>query len=195
MNNKNLKWVKFWVVITLLLLTRILDILFTYQYTPDLNNEGNPLVLYFNFGWIEIFILQFVGVALIGFLLYKHMFNENNMNPKINGLSFNAFALHQYYGIEYLNISKRWNLFLDYPKGLKRNRYILGWVLPAAAIVVGLELIIIHIFLKESQTFRHYYRIILPGIYGLLALSVFMCLYLYMRVKYMTYKRSSLLDN
>jgi len=194
MNSKNIKWIKYCLSILLLLLTRLVDIVFTYQYTPNLSKEGNPLVVYFNFGWAEILICQFVGIILISWLLYSHIFNKSNMNPEVNGLSFNSFALHQYYGAEYLSISKKWNVFLDYPKGFQRNKYILGWVLPQAAIVVGLQLVIIHIFLRENQTFRSNYRIILPWIYVLLVLSVFLCFYLYMRVKFINYKRANRSD-
>ncbi len=166
----------------------------SFKSSSTILYNSTQWLVYFNFGWAEILICQFVGIILISWLLYSHIFNKSNMNPEVNGLSFNSFALHQYYGAEYLSISKKWNVFLDYPKGFQRNKYILGWVLPQAAIVVGLQLVIIHIFLRENQTFRSNYRIILPWIYVLLVLSVFLCFYLYMRVKFTNYKRANRSD-
>jgi len=184
-----LKLTKFISIFLLIIITRVADIVFTYQYTPDLKNEANPLVVHLGFGWKEIIIIQLVAIIYIGYLLYGHIYNRNDINPKIKNLSFNYFALQQCYGDKFTDTSKKWNILIDYPRNSQRIKYIMGWVLPMATIIIGFELVLLHLSLRNSQIFRYYYWIILPAFYISIVFIFFLLYYVYMRIKYMQYKQ------
>ena len=70
-DKKSRKVTEYWLIITLLILTRIGDGVTTYFVTPDLKGEKNPLVTFLGFEWIGLFI---TGTLLVVFISYLGIF-------------------------------------------------------------------------------------------------------------------------
>jgi len=62
MINKDRRHTEFFILLTLLIVTRVADGILTYKITPDLSRELNPLVSIFGFGWAGLIL---VALAII----------------------------------------------------------------------------------------------------------------------------------
>jgi len=62
MINKDRRHTEFFILLTLLIVTRVADGILTYKITPDLSREPNPLVSIFGFGWAGLIL---VALAII----------------------------------------------------------------------------------------------------------------------------------
>ncbi len=185
------KRIQFFVLSGLVILTRLLDAVFTFQYTPDLTHEANPLVVFMGFEWGGIILFQCLGIIFVSYVNYKQITSEYTFLPKEKNLSLKSFAAYTCYGKSFrLNLHK-WYLLFCFPIGKERNRYILGWVLPRALILVGFFIIILHLLLKYSVAYQSIHYIALPFFYFLIVISVVFCYYLFIRTKYKEYQELS----
>src|SRR5665811_850248 len=84
-------------VILLILVLRIVDLLITYHYTPDLSFEFNPLVSVFGAKWLAFIALQLIIVTFISYVMHFFFFKEQNVIDK-NDLSLFDFFYYYFNG-------------------------------------------------------------------------------------------------
>lgn len=87
---------KFFTVCFIELALMLLDGALTYINTPDLKNEGNPLVSVFGFGWIALFLANLIFyilyIILAYFLFFKYkppVLQVRNIKEYISQLYYN----------------------------------------------------------------------------------------------------------
>lgn len=76
-----------------LIFATIWDVFFTYYYSPNLENEINPVVVYFGYKWSTAFILKLMALILGAwycFKLYTHPYTKPFLSEKINQKLFNS---------------------------------------------------------------------------------------------------------
>jgi len=70
---------KFTIVTVWILLTRGYDTYATFQHTPDLDKEANPLVSVFGFNWTPLLVA--VGSLYVIYTYYLATFQTYNFEP------------------------------------------------------------------------------------------------------------------
>lgn len=68
--NSKRKWIIFFSFVLIYALLVAADTYSTYQYTPDLTMEANPLISVLGYGWKSIFIVDIILIIVYGFLIY-----------------------------------------------------------------------------------------------------------------------------
>ena len=85
--------------IGLMALARAADVLVTYQYSPELAFEGNPMVRDFGMGWPFLLAVNFVAVALAGYCAYClwHQPGRYERSAEVHDIwSFASFACYHH---------------------------------------------------------------------------------------------------
>ena len=72
---------KFTIVTVWILLTRGYDTYATFQHTPYLGKEANPLVSVFGFGWTPLLVVVAVGSLYVIYTYYLATFQTYNFEP------------------------------------------------------------------------------------------------------------------
>lgn len=122
--------------IAILLIARCADLFFTYQYTPDLALERNPLVVATDGGWWVLLGVQLPVILVALFLMGFYERHKERLMPKARGLTPRAY----------------WNRVYqrhDLPLGVSSEKsnpdkkmifVALGFVLPRAIALNGIVL-------------------------------------------------------
>lgn len=115
--------------------TRAYDAYSTYQYTPDLTREANPLVTVLGISsWTLLLSIIVFLVAYIIYAWYCSLFGSNLDLPSAKNLNFKDFVAYYYFG----KPAKWYQLLYKLPSSLKRNHQMAGVILPPALMVAGL---------------------------------------------------------
>jgi hypothetical protein len=129
------KWLKFISLTTWLVLTRAIDVYATFQYTPDLTMEANPLVSVFGLNsWSVLISIIVTLLVFVIYLYYIHIFKRDLPYPEEKGYSFSEFAGYLYFG------KKRpwYEMMYRIPFDLKQNLQVMGVILPYGLAFAGL---------------------------------------------------------
>ncbi|GIV30352.1 MAG: hypothetical protein KatS3mg028_1418 [Bacteroidia bacterium] len=163
---------EFFILLTLLILTRVLDGILTYKITPDLSRELNPLVSLFGMGWaglITIALLILIPTVVLNYLsLYKPFDNFPD-----NDASFADFKKF-YFSTDNPNLKNATGKIII---------QTLGYIVPRVFIIWGFW-VILHNYLVfiDQPTYKYLrseYKIwligyLLPGILGVLLTNPFL---------------------
>lgn len=164
------KSLKFILVTVWILVTRSYDAWSTFQYTPDLSREANPLASVFGLGWSPILLIVGVLCLYSIFAFYKSMFEEYAFLPSEKDLNFSEFTTYLYLGEK-----ARWTEALyKLPSSWKRLNHYLGRYLTRCLVFVGFVSTAMWLgiwyseFYKEAHSAVLIYSIIIAGC-GLIA--------------------------
>lgn len=159
----------YFVILTLLVCSRLFDIYTTYLATPDLEAESNFMVRYLGFGWFILIIMN-VLIIFIFFLLFRFSWSQlmkrylikqrpdtpyfqelknDQRHPKINKRSY----------------AKHRNISLEIGITLPIYVIITGYFQGLVNLMIHLELIILSFI-----NFLFLYPIIIGGIFGYISL-------------------------
>lgn len=131
------KTLAFSLVVTLLFVLRIADLAITFHYTPDLNHEFNPMVLFLGASWKPFLLFQFLLFCIISTFIYFFFFHER-FTVDIKGLSFSDFIYYYFHG-EIKPFHKRFSVF---PKYYRRHLAFNGFILMILSIATSIYAII-----------------------------------------------------
>lgn len=92
-----MRWRSYIAAIIIIVILRSIDLYVTYQYTPDLINEWNPLVSFFGISWSTYILSQIMLVALIALLMFFY-FNRKPLKMVEKDLSYNGFVYAYFFG-------------------------------------------------------------------------------------------------
>ena len=144
---------EFIILLTLVIITRVFDLLTTYLLTPDLSYESNPFITLFGLGWYGFIIIQLLISMFVIAANYYSIFKAKIEYPSEKDLTFDRFQLYYMFGRgikEKKTSLKLWGV-------LKVNTAFIGYLLPRVLILFSTFIIIIHILL--------YFGIIIPQYY------------------------------
>lgn len=128
---------RFALVVILIFALRITDLLITYEYTPDLAHELNPVVSIFGADWSVFLIVQASLFLFIVGLTYFYFFHEP-VKVEQKGLSFTDFIYSYFHGSLHSS-RKRIALF---PKNIRRHLVFNGFFFMTLAICESIFAII-----------------------------------------------------
>lgn len=127
------KTLKFLLTTVWIIITRAYDAFSTFQYTPDLSQEANPLVSILGFGWTPL--LGLITLLLIGIIYayYQSLFHPFDFLPNEKGLAFGSFSIFLYLGK-----TGHWSSVLyQLPKSGKRFMHYMGCLLTPSLVFAG----------------------------------------------------------
>jgi len=142
---------KFTIVTVWILLTRGYDTYATFQHTPDLGKEANPLVSVFGFNWTPLLVVVAVGSLYVIYTYYLATFQTYNFLPKEKGYSLSHFIGYVYTGKKQSWIS----VFYKIPKDLQRfNHVIMGQLLSRCLVFAGFVSTIMWLLINNTEFYK-----------------------------------------
>lgn len=160
------KKLRFALISIWILLTRSYDAYATYQYTPDLNLEANPLVSVLGMGWLPL--LSIIGCLTLATIYAYHqsLFHPIDLFPEEKNYTFSEFIGYFYMGRK----TSFWALFYRLPPSLKRFTHYCGRLLTPALVFAGLVSTVMWLlidytdfYLKEYHSAELIYTILVVG--------------------------------
>ncbi len=145
---------KFILVTLWIILSRSYDAYCTYQLTPDLSKEANPLVSLFNFNWTSLLVV--IGLLLLYtiYAFYSSVFKGSEFLPAEKGLSFKEFGLFLYFGRK----AKWSDLIYTLPKSFKRFNYYMGTFFTPVISFAGIVSTIMWLLINYTETYYGNYH-------------------------------------
>ena len=176
---------EFWVIVGLLVATRMLDNYTTYLVYPYLRNEASPFVKLHGFGWTGLLVGQAV---LLGFVIWacsRDVFGGDEVYPRLPRLTFADF-------VSYYHTSQpgRW---LDVFWRLPHKREILwrgiGYAVSRTWIAISVLVSISNVCQHFNESYRSFYRVVFPYVFplGVSGLLLLICLWAFHRKEYRRY--------
>ena len=145
------KYINFTITTVWILFTRWFDAYSTYQHTPNLGKEANPLVSIFGFGWTPLMAVVAVGILYVIYTYYLAIFQPYNFEPKEKGYSLSHFIGYVYTGKKQSWIS----VFYKIPRDLQRfNHVIIGQLLSRCLVFAGFVSTIMWLLINNTEFYK-----------------------------------------
>lgn len=125
------QWVRYVLVLSVLLLLRAADLVITFIYTPDFGMEWNPVVSRFSAAWTGMILTQILILSVIAVLLYFYFTYQRTPIPA--GLSYNDFVYMYFFGKLNKGIKKLFSI----PRNWRGVLALNGFVLASVAIWIS----------------------------------------------------------
>ena len=149
--NKTLRFglTAFWVVFS-----RAYDAYCTHQFTPDLQNEANPLVAVFGMGWTPLLLIVGGLTLFTVYTYYLRTYSPSSLLPKDG-----SFFLQQFVTFLYLGRKNNWSaIFYKLPTSLKRfNQYWGAFMMPCL-VFAGIVSTIMWVLMKYMPSYAEVYH-------------------------------------
>jgi len=141
---------------TWILLSRAVDLYATARFTPDLRQEGNPLVTLGGLSWTPLMIIVTCLVAYTIYALYISTFQEYKILPSEKGLNFGDFFAYIHLGEK-----NHWtSVMYKLPKDKIRWTHLIGYLLPSAFAFTGVVTTLMWILINFMPDFyTSYYKL------------------------------------
>lgn len=167
-----------------IILSRSYDAWCTYQYTPDLSLEANPLVSIGGMDWTALLLTIGILTLLILYAYYRSVFHPINMYPEDKDYTFQEFSTYFYLGRK-----EKWTAFLyQIPNSWSRFTHYMGRVMPPALAWAGIVSTVMWILIRNTETYMtHYHSVKL--IYGIILLGMVILAYQQLRNNYRLYRQ------
>ena len=182
-----LKRIKFIIITTWILFSRSYDVYCTYQLTPDLNKESNPLTSIFGMTWTPLLITLSLLIIYLIYAYYLSVFKSKNLLPAEKGYTFNEFITYTYLGYKADLIA----LLYKFPKDINRFHQWTGENLTACISFAGFVSTIMWLLINHST----YYKTVHSS-YAVYSILILGCLcIIYFKNKKMYQKYFNGIDN
>lgn len=169
---------------------RAADVAVTYQFSPDLAFEGNPMVRFLGMGWAFLLAANLLAVVAIGAcsLSWLHKPIQYERSPDVHDVwSFASFACfnHVYSRPRFL-----WKRLFCTPKSWRHTIHLFGVVAPVT--VIGVSAIAVFswyaMYSFHWQAFSLFYKALWPVFpYGVIVPLVWVSTATFYRFEYQRY--------
>lgn len=176
--------IRFISIVIWILFSRTYDAYSTYQHTPNLEHEANPLVSVMGLDWFPL--LSVVGF-LTGYSIYAFYistFKNFNLFPKEQHYNFSQFI-----GYLYLGKKVSWvALFYQFPKDMTRFNAYMGHLFARCLVFAGIVSTIMWLLIQYSDFYPPYHSATL--IYSVLIMGSVFIIYHWNASHYIRYQRN-----
>ena len=93
-----MKKMKFFIILFWIIFSKSYDVYCTFQHTPDLLLEANPLVSVLGFNWFWLLLVIGILTIYTCYTLYLISFKPIIFYPSQKGFFFNDFTTYMYFG-------------------------------------------------------------------------------------------------
>lgn len=146
------KTVKFAVTTLWILLSRSYDVFATYQHTPDLQHEANPLASVFHLGWSPILLVVGLLTLAIIYFYYVATFKKYQLTPEQKGYNLRQFITHIYLGK-----ADKWSAMLYKFPSSKRMIHYFGPQLAKSMAFAGIISTTMWLLINYTEFYKHYH--------------------------------------
>ena len=176
------KQIKYFLIVSWILLTRSFDAYCTMKFTPNLDKESNPLVSIFGFTWVPLLITLGLLTLYVTYVYYLVIFKSFDLQPKEKGFSFSQFI-----AFTYLGRKDSWTAMLyKFPKDLKRFNHWMGSNLTSCIVYAGFVSTIMWLLIYSSEFYKDIHSATL--IYSILVIGSVLLIYNWNRRQFLKYK-------
>lgn len=142
---------KFALTTSWILLSRAYDAYCTYQLTPDLSKEANPLVSVVGISsWTTLLLILGLITIYAVYAYYISVFRPINLLPSENGYSFGQFVAYVYLGHK-----DNWTSVLyKLPKDLNRLNQYMGHLLTKCLVFAGIVSTIMWLLINHTEYYK-----------------------------------------
>ncbi len=147
------KVIKFSLVTLWIVLTRAYDAYSTYQYTPDLSQEANPLSSVLGLSWVPL--LSIISLLLIYciYAYYQSEFKSFNFLPSESGYTLSELSTYLYLGKK-----AHWtSIFYSLPNEGKRFNHYMGTLMPPCLVFAGVVSTIMWLLINYTDWYLAYH--------------------------------------
>jgi len=185
-DDTTMRWKQYWIAIAAVIVLRTLDLGITAIYTPDLEQEWNPLVSFFGGSWGTLIVTQVLILAFTITMMFFYFRREPTViEPR--GLNLNDFLRAYFTGTHEHSSKNRGRAdlrsFLLIPDKndetgsarmkLRMNHHLIfnGWLFMNAVILISI-FAVIHNFLLISENLVYMkfvassYQIYFPAVFA-----------------------------
>ena len=179
------KKTKFLLISIWIITSRFYDSYSTYQFTPSLDKEANPLVSILGLGWLPLLtIISLLTLGII-YLYYLVTFKPFNIIPKEKGYSLKEFISFTHFGTK----SNFNQIFYKIPKGKKRLIYYVGNLFPIMLSFAGIVSTLMWLGINYYEPYYNFHKA--QYIYLLLIISCIFIIYNWYKKMYDNYLTSN----
>lgn len=124
---------RFVIVTIWIVMTRAYDAFSTYQFTPDLSQEVNPLVTVLGMSWAPLLLTLTLLSMYAIYAYYISVFKPKDLFPEEGGYTKGEVLAYAYLGHK-----DHWTaIFYKFPKSIKRFNQYMGHTLTPCLVFVG----------------------------------------------------------
>ena len=167
-------------------LSRAYDIYCTYDFTPDLQREANPLVTVLgidNWFWLMLIIIPLIIYTIYAW--YYRIYLLDLDYPEEKDLSFGDFMAYLYF-----NKRKKWyEMLYKLPLSLRQNHRIMSMLLPQGLMFAGVVSTIMWIGIRQQWSWYLELHSV-PLIWAIIIIGTGAIFVLNCRKEYSVYKSS-----
>lgn len=171
--------VSIWIIIS-----RFYDAYATYQFTPDLKLEANPLVSILGLNWTGLLIIYCTLCLLILYLFYISSFNKFNLLPSEKGYSFKEFFTYIYLGKK----DSFLKLFYKLPNSKGRLIQYVGTLFPKMLSFIGIITTLMWLGINYYEPYYYFHKAIY--IYSIIIIGSLIIIYKWHKKMYLNYTKS-----
>lgn len=172
---------KFTLMATWILFSRSYDAYCTYQLTPDLSKEANPLVSILGMTWSPLLITIGLLSVYVIYAYYISIFKPKDLLPKEKGYTFSEFI-----AFTYLGYKDSWTaIFYKFPKDVSRFNNWMGHNMTSALAFAGLVSTVMWLLINNSEFYKHIHSVAL--IYSILIIGCLAIIYNWNKKMYKGY--------
>lgn len=180
------KTIRFVLVTLWIVFSRSYDAYCTWQLTPDLSKEANPLVSVLGLTWTPLLIVIGILCLYVIYAYYVSVFKPMKLMPDESGYSFRELSTYVYLGKKDNWIS----MLYKYPKSIRRMNQIIGHTLTICLVYAGVVSTIMWLLINYTD----YYKTIhsAPLIYSILVLGCIIIIFKWFQAMYKEYRQLNL---
>ena len=179
-----MRWKSFIFFVVIILCLRFLDLFITFQYTPDLQFEWNPMISFFGMSWIGFLVTQFIIVIFVSIFMFFY-FNRKPITIFQTGLSYYNFIYVYFFGK-----LRPWpNRIFSFPTNYSRHLIFNGFIFMFITILISLLaitnniLLILHNHAYVNFVANHY-SIYFPSCFIFITIA---SVYIFFTIEYLSY--------
>lgn len=183
------KTLRFAAITIWIIFSRAYDAYCTYQHTPDLSKEANPLVSVLGLTWTPLLMVITILSLYAIYAYYRTVFSPMNLLPVEKGLSFREVST-----FVYLGKSDHWvSLLYKYPKSISHLNQVIGHTLAKCLVFAGVVSTIMWMLINHTEFYLQYHSA--PLIYGILVAGCIIIIYRWFATMYKHYLEQDLMGN
>ena len=177
-----MKRLKFATTLLWILFSKSYDTYCTFQHTPDLSKEANPLVSLLGFNWLWLLLVVGLLTIYTCYTLYLIYFKPIQLYPLEKGYSFRNFIAYMYFGKK----NSLFSILYKIPdlRG-KRIHYTFGNIFIRFLVYAGFVSTIMWLLINNSELYKDIHNAYV--IYGILFLGTLIIMYQYYKTNYNKY--------
>lgn len=164
-----------------IIFSRAYDAYCTYQHTPDLSKEANPLVSVLGMTWTPLLLVMSILSLYAIYAYHRTLFKPINLLPAEKGLSFREVST-----FVYLGKSDNWvSLLYKYPKSISHLNQVIGHTLTKCLVFAGVVSTVMWLLINNTAYYRNYHSA--PLIYSILVVGCIIIMYRWFADMYKQY--------